>query len=113
MGAAKNRKHRQLIEQTRIRAHSMRNGVYVPRVEGDVKTARWPTCARCMTDVDAVNVEDVGKDRVTIRAHCHNEEAVLVLEFPFSIARREDTETWRHVTTAINACTFFESSLSL
>lgn len=113
MGAARERKKRGLIEQTRMRAHEMRNGVYVPRTEGDVKTARWPVCARCHQDVDRVNIEDVGKDRVTIRAWCHGEEAVLVLEFPFTIRQRNEELEWNHINTAINSCTFFESSIAL
>ncbi len=113
MGAAKNRKHRQLIEQTRMRAFENRNNLFVPRVEGDNKTARWPVCAKCRTDVDRVNVEDVGKNRVTIRAWCHNAEAILVLEFPFTIRQRDELLEWNHINTAINACTFFESSIAL
>jgi hypothetical protein len=107
------KKRRGLIEQTRMRAMEMRNGVYVPRVEGDQKSARWPVCAKCHRDVDRVNVEDVGKHRVTIRAWCHDDEAVMVLEFPFTITQRDDELTWRHINTAINSCTFFEASIAL
>ncbi len=113
MGAARNKKNAKFIEQTRIRAHEQRNGIYVPRVEGDIKTARWPVCEKCHCDIDRVNVEDVGKDRVTIRAWCHGEEAVMVLEFPFSIRQRDQDLEWNHIQSAINCCTFFGSSIAL
>ncbi len=108
MGAAKLKK---LIQQTRQRAFEQHNGIYVPRTEGDRKT-NWPVCMTCHRDVDSVNVEDINKSVVTIRAKCHNEESVIKLEFPFAILNREDKETWHHVMTAINACLFFDPSIA-
>ena len=102
---------RKLVRQTQQRAFEQHNGIYRPKVEGDVKT-NWPVCMTCHGDVDSVNVEDVGKDVVTIRAKCHGKEAVMKLEFPFQILSRSDEATWYHVMTAINACTFFESSIA-
>jgi hypothetical protein len=63
--------------------------------------------------VDAVNVEDVGNQTVTVRAKCHDQECTIKLEFPFRITRRDDAETWHHVMTAVNNCSFFEPSIAL
>jgi len=109
MGESKNKK---LVQQIRQRAFEAHNGIYVPRVEGDVKTNRWPVCLTCKQDVDSVNVEDVGKQVVTIRAKCHNEECTIKLEFPFQILSRDDKDTWHHVVTAINNCVFFDPSIA-
>lgn len=110
MGEAKNRKSRGLVETIRERAWQNNNGLFVPRVEGDTKRPTWPQCGTCKRDVDSINVEDVGKDTVTIRAKCHNEEAVIKIEFPFSIRARSEETEWSHVQTAINSATFFGSS---
>lgn len=103
---------KKLIPQVRKRAFENRNGLYVPRHEGDIKTAAWPVCQTCKRDVDSVNVEDISTNRVTVRATCHGAEAVLVMEFPFGIIRRHDKDTWPHVMTAINNSTFFEPSIA-
>ncbi len=108
MGEANRKK---LIQQVRQRAFEQHNGIFRPRVAGDIKTT-WPVCMTCKQDVDRVNVEDVGQQVVTIRAWCHGKEAVLKIEFPFNIQRRDDDETWRHVQTAINASTFFDPSIA-
>lgn len=102
---------RKLIQQVRQRAFEQRNGLFVPRVEGDVKTT-WPVCLTCHHDVDSVNVEDVSNDVVTIRAKCHGQESVIKMEFPFRITRREDKETWHHVQTALNNAVFFDPSIA-
>jgi hypothetical protein len=102
---------KKLIQQVRRRAYEQRNGLYVPRTEGDQKTT-WPVCMTCHRDVDSVNVEDIGHNVVTIRARCHDKEAVMKLEFPFRITQREDSETWHHVMTAINSSTFFDPSIA-
>lgn len=108
MGAARQKK---LIQQIRQRAFEQHNGLYVPKVEGDVKT-NWPVCLTCHGDVDSVNVEEVGHQKVVIRAKCHGEESVIKLEFPYRITQREDDETWHHVKTAINNCVFFDPSIA-
>ena len=102
---------KKLIPQVRQRAFEQRNGVYVPRVEGDRKTT-WPVCLTCRRDVESVNVEDVGKNRVTIRVTCHGKEAVVVMEFPYQILKRKDKDTWPHVMTAINNSVFFDPSIA-
>ncbi len=109
MGDSTQRK--KLIPQVRQRAFEQHNGVFRPRVAGDVKT-NWPVCLTCRQDVDRVNVEDIGQNVVTIRAWCHDKEAVIKLEFPFNIQRREDKETWYHVQTAINNAVFFDPSIA-
>jgi len=101
-----------LLPQIRKRAFENRSGVYVPRVYGDVKRSHWPVCQTCHRDVDRVNVEDVGQEVVTIRAWCHGKEAVMKLEFPYNIQRRDDAHTWQHVQNAINTCSFFEPSVA-
>ena len=103
---------KKFIPQVRQRAYEQRNGLYVPRVEGDVKRATWPVCMTCRRDVDSVNVEDISTNVVTIRAKCHDKESVIKMEFPFSIIRREDKETWEHVMTAINNAVFFDKSMA-
>ncbi len=102
---------KKLIPQVRQRAHEMRNGVYRPRVEGDKKT-HWPVCLTCRQDVESVNVEDIGKETVTIRATCHGEESVIKMTFPYQILQRKDSETWEHVRTAINNSVFFDPSIA-
>ena len=102
---------KKLIDQVRQRSWDQRNGLYVPRTEGDVKTT-WPVCMTCHRDVDSVNVEDIGTNTVTIRATCHGQEAVMKMEFPFNIIRRKDKDTWPHVMTAINSGTFFDPSIA-
>lgn len=102
---------KKLIPQVRKRAYQQRNGLYVPRTEGDFKST-WPVCQTCKRDVDSVNVEDIGTNRVTVRATCHGQEAVVVMEFPFQILKRHDKDTWPHVMTAINNSTFFEPSIA-
>ncbi len=102
---------KKLIQQVRKRAFEQRNGLYVPRTPGDKKT-NWPVCMTCHCDVDSVNVEDISKDIVTVRAKCHGEECVIKMEFPFRITQRKDEETWHHVQTAINNATFFDPSVA-
>lgn len=102
---------KKFMRQVRQRAHEYRNGIYVPRVEGDRKT-NWPVCMTCRRDVESVNVEDIGKDRVTIRATCHGKEAVVVMEFPYQILKRKDAETWHHVQSAINNAVWFDPSIA-
>jgi hypothetical protein len=103
--------NKKLIEQVRTRAFEQHNGLYVPRVEGDRKT-NWPVCMTCNRDVDSVNVEDISKNVVTIRAKCHDKEAVIKMEFPFQITQRRDDDTWYHVMTAINNAVFFDPSVA-
>ena len=102
---------KKLIEQVRQRAFEQHNGIYIPRVKGDTKR-HWPVCLTCHHDVDSVNVEDISHDVVTIRAKCHGEESVIKMEFPFRITRREDSETWHHVQTALNNAVFFDPSIA-
>ena len=108
MGAVKDNK---LIQQVRQRAFEQRNGIYVPKTEGDVKT-NWPVCLTCHGDVDSVNVEEVGNDSVVISAKCHGEESVIKMEFPYRITQRTDEETWHHVQTALNNAVFFDPSIA-
>ena len=103
--------NKKLIQQVKRRAWEQHNGLYVPRVEGDRKT-NWPVCMTCHKDVDAVNVEDIHKSVVVVRAECHGEEAVVKMEFPYGIIRRDDSETWTHVMTAVNNSTFFDPSIA-
>lgn len=102
---------KKLIQQVRQRSFEQRNGLYVPRHEGDRKTS-WPVCMTCHRDVDSVNVEDISTNVVTVRATCHGKEAVVKLEFPYGIIRRHDKDTWPHVMTAINNSTFFDPSIA-
>lgn len=102
---------KKLIQSVRKRAFEQKNGLYVPRTEGDRKT-NWPVCMTCKRDVDSVNVEDIGNDTVTIRARCHDKEAIIKMEFPFRITQRKDEETWHHVMTAVNNATFFDPSVA-
>lgn len=102
---------KKLIPQVRQRAWEQRNGLYVPRTEGDRKT-NWPVCMTCHRDVDSVNVEDISTNVVTVRATCHGQEAVVKMEFPYGIIRRHDKDTWPHVMTAINNSTFFDKSIA-
>ncbi len=108
MGAARQKK---LIQQVRQRAFEQRNGLYVPRTEGDVKT-NWPVCMTCHQDVDSVNVEEVSNQTVDIRAKCHDKECTIRLEFPFRITCVTDKDTWYHVQTAINNAVFFDPSIA-
>ncbi len=108
MGEAKNKK---LIQSVRERAWEQHNGLYRPKVEGDVKT-NWPVCMTCHGDVDSINVEEVGNDTVVIRAKCHGKESVIRMEFPYRITQREDSETWHHVQSAINNAVFFDTSIA-
>lgn len=108
MGESRNKK---LIQQVRQRAFEQHNGIYRPRVDGDIKT-NWPVCLTCSRDVDSVNVEDIGHRVVTVRAKCHGEECVIKLEFPYRITRSDDKETWHHVMTAVNNCVFFDPSIA-
>lgn len=103
---------KKLIQQVRQRSFENRNGIFRPRVEGDIKSAAWPVCMTCHQDVESMNVEDISTNVVTVRATCHGKEAVVKLEFPYNIIRREDKETWPHVMTAINNSTFFDPSIA-
>lgn len=102
---------KKLIPQVRQRAYEQRNGLYLPRHLGDRKTT-WPVCMTCHRDVDSVNVEDISTNIVTIRAWCHGKEAIIKMEFPYRIIRRDDAEVWPHVMTAINNSTFFDPSIA-
>lgn len=104
--------NKKLIQQIRQRSYQNRNGLYVPRTAGDIKNAAWPVCMTCHRDVDSVNVEDIHKNVVVLRAECHGAEAVVKLEFPYGIIRRDDKEIWPHVQTAINNSTFFDPSIA-
>jgi hypothetical protein len=102
---------KKLIPQIRQRAYEQRNGLYVPRTDGDRKT-HWPVCMTCHKDVDSVNVEDINTNRVTVRAECHGKEAVVMMEFPFNIIRKSDKDIWPHVMTAVNNSVFFDPSIA-
>lgn len=102
---------KKLLPSIRKRAYQNNNGIYVPRVEGDVKT-HWPVCMTCHRDLDSLNIEDISTNKVTIRATCHGAEAIVVMEFPYRIIRRDDKETWPHVITAINNSVFFDPSIA-
>ena len=103
---------KKLIQQVRQRSWENRNGVFQPRVEGDIKRASWPVCMTCHQDVESVQVEDISTNVVTVRALCHGKEAVVKMEFPYGIIRRHDKDTWPHVMTAINNSVFFDPSIA-
>lgn len=103
---------KKLVQQIRQRSYENRNGLYVPRTEGDIKNAAWPVCMTCHQDVESMNVEDISTNVVTIRALCHGKEAVVKLEFPYRIISRDDDKVWPHVQTAINNSVFFDPSIA-
>ena len=90
-----------LFNQVKLRAFERRNKLYVPRVEADTKRASWPTCGECHRDVESVEVKDVHKERVVIVVACHGKEEAVKIDFPYSVLKRTDEETWEHVHTAI------------
>jgi hypothetical protein len=102
---------KKFVPMVRQRAYEQRNGLFVPRNAGDIKTS-WPVCMTCHHDVDSVNVEDISTNVVTIRATCHGKEATIKMEFPYRIIRREDKEVWMHVQSAINSSVFFDPSIA-
>jgi hypothetical protein len=102
---------KKLIEQVRQRAFTQRKGLYVPRTEGDIRS-HWPICQTCKRDVESVNVEDIGTNTVTIRAECHGKEAVIKLEFPYTIIGRSNETVMDHVKTAMNNAVFFDASIA-
>ena len=104
MGAAKQKK---LEKAIRERAFENRNGLYVPRVEGDTKKSTWPICGTCHRDVDRVNIEGYTDDSVDIRVWCHGEECTIHMKFPYKMTSKDDEGAWRQIHTAINNAVWF------
>lgn len=76
--------NRKLVDNIRRTAWENRSGLYVPRVEGDVKT-NWPQCMTCGRDVEAVEQRDFNRHSVELWARCHGKEDFYKVEFPFDI----------------------------
>ncbi len=60
-------------------------GLYVPRVEGDVRNSNWPTCQTCHRDVDSVELKNQNSWSVELWAHCHGKEDYYTIKFPFRL----------------------------
>lgn len=98
------------LRQIRHRNFVDKNGLFIPRHIADEKKASWPVCQTCHRDVDRVQVEDIGKHTVTIRAWCHDKEDAVKLTFPYSTLN--DKDDWQHINHAFNTMTFFEPSIA-
>lgn len=78
------------------------------------KHANWPVCLTCGREPHAVNLEDIGKYRVAIRAKCTHKgnptvsdkefEDVLYFDIPVGTDRDE------HIRWALTSGRFFDPS---
>ncbi len=75
---------KKLIDQVKQTAWNNHNGLYVPRTEGDHKTA-WPICMTCNRDVDAVELKNRNTKGVELWAKCHGAEDWYTITFPYDI----------------------------
>lgn len=75
---------RHLIDNVRKTAWATRNGLFVPRVEGDVQT-NFPRCLTCLREVEATELKNFNRHSVELWARCHGKEDFYKVEFPFDI----------------------------
>lgn len=75
---------RSLFENVRQTAWTNRNGLFVPRVMGDIPT-NFPKCLTCGHEVEAVEQRDFNRHSVELWARCHGKEDFYKVEFPFDI----------------------------
>ena len=109
MGVAKKRK---LEESIRERAFVNRNGVYVPRTEGDHKLSTWPVCQTCKRAVERVSIEGYTDNTVDVRVWCHGTEATMQMVFPYGMTSKDDEGAWRRIHEALNNGVFFDPSIA-
>ena len=73
-----------LERQIRQKAWDNHNGLFRPRVEGDVRS-NFPLCQTCRREVEAAEMVDLNRYSVTLRARCHGKEDTVKVDFPFAI----------------------------
>ena len=105
-------KDRKLIEEVRKRAFENRNGLYVPRTEGDVKQ-NWPVCQTCRRDVESVELKEQNSFGVVIWARCHGKEDYYKVVYPYRIDESDEEQLQAQIRTAMNAFLPFQTSIVL
>ncbi len=103
--------NKKLIEAVRQKAHVKRNGVFVPRTEGDVQT-NWPVCQTCKQDVEAVEMKNQNSFGVEIWAKCHGKEDWYTVTYPYRI-EGNDQAVQDHIRVAMRAFLPFKTSIVL
>ncbi len=106
---------KKLLDAVRQKSWDNRNGLYVPRTEGDV-SANWPKCLTCNRDVDAVELKNRNTKGVELWARCHGAEDWYTITFPYSIPENDasgEKVVNDHVRTAMRAFTPFNPSIVL
>lgn len=95
-------REKQLINQVQETAWRNRNGLYVPRVEGDKKTS-WPVCQTCHRDVEAVELKNQNNWSVELWARCHGKEDYYTIKYPFRLEDGDRPEQEEMKRANINA----------
>ncbi len=106
--------NKKLLDAVRQKAWDQKNGLYVPRVEGDVR-ANWPRCMTCGRDVDAVELKNRNTKGVELWAKCHGAEDWYTVQFPYDIPENDasgEKVVNDHVRIAMRAFTPFQVSIA-
>ncbi len=107
--------NKKLIDAVRQKAWDNRNGIFRPRVAGDIP-ANWPVCGTCGQDVDAVELKNRNTEGVELWAKCHGAEDWYTIKFPYSIPESDasgEKVVNDHIRMAMRAFTPFKVSITL
>lgn len=104
-------KDKKLMEAVRGKAFENRNGLYVPRVEGDHRS-NWPICQTCMRDVEAVELKNQNSFGVEIWARCHGKEDWYEVKYPYRIEGNEEA-VQDQIRVAMRAFAPFQKTITL
>lgn len=106
---------KKLLDAVRGKAWDSRNGLFLPRTEGDLKNQNWPVCGTCHRDVDAVELKNANSFSVELWASCHGKEDWYTIKFPYRIEGdfNKDEHAMDSVRSAMRAFTPFQVSITL
>ncbi len=102
-------RNKKLIEQVQERAWDNRNGLYVPRTEGDIRS-NWPKCGTCNREVEAVELKNQNSFGVELWARCHGKEDYYKVVYPYRIT--DDDMAADQIRVAMNAFMPFQISMA-
>lgn len=103
-------RQKKLIEQVREKAWDNRNGIFIPRVEGDINNSGWPRCQTCRRDVEAVELKNQNSFGVELWARCHGKEDYYKVVYPYRI--EDDDMVADQIRIAMNAFAPFQVSIA-
>lgn len=105
---------KKLVTQIREKAWENREGIYMPRTQGDIRTS-WPVCQTCLRDVEAVELKNRNTKGVELWARCHGKEDWYTIVFPYEIPENDasgEKFVTDHVRMAMRAFRPFVPSIA-